>query len=309
MRIVSLLPSATDIVASLGLVESLVGRTHECDWPPEVREVPVMTRDELGTLTMGTREIHEAIKASVHTGSSIYSLEVEALNAAAPDLILTQELCEVCAVSYSKVAEAARLLEADVKVLSLEPRGIGDILDHIRLVAEMAGVPRRGERTVHELAERLDAVSERLRDKPRPTVASLEWLDPLFCGGHWVPEQVEAAGGHEVLGTAGKYSREVEWEAVMGGRPEYLVLMPCGHPIDRTEKDLSLLSERPAWSEVPAVKQDHVWSVDGPACFNRPGPRVVRGVEVLAGIFHGVCEFTSDEARQMNLSETRTHRG
>lgn len=158
-----------------------------------------------------------------------------------------------------------------------------------------------GERAVHQLAERLDAISERVRDKSRPIVASLEWLDPLFCGGHWVPEQVEAAGGNEVLGTAGQHTREVEWEAVTAGRPEYLVLMPCGHPIDRAEKDLGLLSERRAWSEIPAVKEDCVSAVDGPAYFNRPGPRVVRGVEVLAGVFHGVCEFTSDEARQMTV--------
>lgn len=299
MRIVSLLPSATDIVASLGLIDCLVGRTHECDWPPEVEGVPVLTRDELNTSSMGTREIHEAIETSVHSGSSIYALDVEALREAKPDLILTQELCEVCAVSYTEVAKAARLLDADVRVLSLEPRSIADIFNHIQLVADLTGMTERGERTNAELRGRLEKVAGAVQDRPRPTVASLEWIDPLFCAGHWVPEQVEAAGGRELIGVASEHSREVDWSSVVIARPECLLLMPCGHPIDRAEQDLPLLRSRPQWVDVPAVQREQVWAVNGPAYFNRPGPRVVRGVEVLASLLHGVGEALPTEARKL----------
>jgi iron complex transport system substrate-binding protein len=296
VRIVSLLPSATDIVAALGLTESLVGRTHECDWPSAVQSIPVMTRDELDTSTMPSCEIHEAIESSVHSGSSIYGLDIDALNAAKPDLILTQELCEVCAVSYSSVTEAARLLEGDTKILSLEPRSIQDILDHIQLVAQIAGVPERGERVVGELKERLLTIDSLVDGRPRPPVASLEWLDPLFCAGHWVPEQVERAGGREMLGHSGQHSHTVEWSEVLSARPEVLLLMPCGHELSRARRDLQLINNLPGWEELPAVRKNQVWAVNGPAYFNRPGPRVVKGVEVLAGVLHGVCELRPGEA-------------
>lgn len=299
MRIASLLPSATDIVAALDLTDELIGRTHECDWPPEVYSVPILTRDELATSSMATREIHEAIENSVHSGSSIYALDSEALRASKPDLILTQELCEVCAVSYTDVAKAARLLEADVKVLSLEPRRIEDILDHIQLVAEIAGVPERGESVISGLRRRLEIVEAAVSDRPRPSAACLEWLDPLFAGGHWVPEQVERAGGRELIGVAGEHSHEIEWSLVVEAAPEFLVLLPCGHSIERAEQDLALLEQRPGWKDIPAVKQGEIWAVDGPAYFNRPGPRVVRGVEVLAHVFHGVGAISQNEARKL----------
>lgn len=300
MRIASLLPSATDIVAWLGLTDNLVGRTHECDWPPEVQAVPVLTRDVLDTSSMGTREIHEAIETSVHSGSSIYKLDVEALREAEPDLILTQELCQVCAVSYTQVAKAARLLDADVKVLSLEPRGIADILSHVQLVANLAGVTERGDRIVGELRSRLEKITGAVQGRPRPSVASLEWLDPLFCAGHWVPEQVAAAGGRELLGVAGEHSREMDWSSVVAARPEFIFLMPCGHSMDRAAEDLPLLRGRSQWDDIPAVLSGRVWAVDGPAYFNRPGPRVVRGVEVLASVLHGVGSAMPSEARRLS---------
>ncbi len=294
-----MLPSATDIVSSLGLTEHLVGRTHECDWPPEVAGVRVLTRDELATTSMSTREIHEAIETSVHSGSSIYALDEGALKEAQPDLILTQELCEVCAVSYTTVAKAAHLLDGDVKVLSLEPRSIADIFAHIELVADVAGVATRGTRVVAELRDRLETVASAVGDRRRPAVASLEWLDPLFCAGHWVPEQVGWAGGRELVGVAGEHSREIEWSSVVTARPDVLVLMPCGHPIDRAAQDLALLAGRPHWDDVPAVRNGEVWAVDGPAYFNRPGPRVVRGVEVLASVLHGAGAVLATEARKL----------
>jgi iron complex transport system substrate-binding protein len=296
VRIVSLLPSATDIVVSLGLGKHLVGRTHECDWPEEITSVPVMTKDVLATSSMSTRDIHIAISESVHSGSSIYELDNEALRDAKPDLILTQELCSVCAVSYSEVSSAVRVIDADATVVSLEPTSIGEILETILTVGELAGAAEEAEDLVSDLRRRLDDVKRAVAGKPRPRVASIEWLDPLFSAGHWVPEQVAAAGGNERVGQAGAPSSQIEWEAVTTESPEVLVLMPCGHDIVRAKSDLRLLSEQPDWYELPAVQQGEVWAVDGPSYFNRPGPRVVSGVEVLAGIFHSACDFTEEEA-------------
>ncbi len=286
MRIVSLLPSATDIVCSLGLQDSLVGRTHECDWPPGIEQVPVMTSDALATHEMTSREIHDAIGGAVHSGSSIYHLDGDALEQAKPDLVITQELCEVCAVSYSEVKEAARLMDADTKIVSLEPRSIDDILGHVGLIGELTGHEESAKRVVDDARARLTQVREATKDLPRPRVVSIEWLDPIFAAGHWVPEQVEIAGGEELLGPRGAPSPEIPWDAVLQACPEVLVLMPCGMPIDRTLGEIEALTSRKGWSELPAVTADRVFVVDASAYFNRPGPRVVRGVEILAHLLH-----------------------
>lgn len=282
----SLLPSATDIVCALGLRDDLVGRTHECDWPPGVEEVPVMTSDTLATHEMTSREIHEAIGGAVHSGSSVYALDGDALERAKPDLVLTQELCDVCAVSYTEVTEAARLLEGDVRVVSLEPRGLDDVLGHLELVGELCGVPERAREVTAELRGRLDRLREATSDLDRPRTFCCEWLDPIFSAGHWVPEQVDVAGGEELLGPRGEPSREIDWDAVAEASPEVLVLMPCGMPIDRTLGELPCLTGRPGYDELPAVGNGRVWAVDGSSYFNRPGPRLVRGAEILCGLLH-----------------------
>lgn len=286
MRIVSLLPSATDIVCALGLRDALVGRTHECDWPPEVTDVPAMTRDTLATHEMSSGEIHEAIGGAVHSGSSVYALDGDALERAKPDLVLTQELCDVCAVSYTEVTDAARLLESDVRVVSLEPRSISDVLGHVELVGELCGVPQRAKEVTDELRERLGALRRVTGRRPRPRVFCCEWLDPIFSAGHWVPEQAEVAGGEEVLGPRGEPSREIPWDRVVETSPEALVLMPCGMPIDRTLAELGALTGRPGYDDLPAVRDGQVWAVDGSSFFNRPGPRLVRGAEILCGLLH-----------------------
>lgn len=286
MRIVSLLPSATDIVCALGLRDDLVGRTHECDWPPGVEEVPAMTSDNLATNEMTSGEIHEAIGGAVHSGSSVYALDDDALEQAKPDLVLTQELCDVCAVSYTEVTEAVRLLEGDVRVVSLEPRTISDVLGHVELVGELCGVPDRARDVADDLRERLGALLAATTGLGRPRVFCCEWLDPIFSAGHWVPQQVEIAGGEEVLGPRGEPSREVSWDDVTLESPEALVLMPCGMPIDRTLGELRTLKERPLFEELPAVRSGRVWAVDGSSFFNRPGPRLVRGAEILCGLLH-----------------------
>ncbi len=298
MRIVSLLPSATDIVCALGLNDCLVGRTHECDWPPGIEEVPVMTSDVLEVASMASREIDAAVGAAAHSGSSIYALDHDALAEAKPDLILTQELCEVCAVSYREVAVAARLLEAGPRIVSLEPRCIEDILDNVSFVGTLTGATEAAEGVVADARIRLEALRRATEARGALRAFCVEWLDPVYAAGHWVPEQVALAGGTEELAHAGRESRRIDWEEVLSYRPEAIVLMPCGMPIERTVAELEVLVSRPGWEELPAVIEGRVWAVDGPSYFNRPGPRVVRGAEILAALFHpGVGECQPREAR------------
>jgi iron complex transport system substrate-binding protein len=286
MRIVSLLPSATDIVASLGLTDQLVGRTHECDWPPGIEDVPVMTSDALRTHEMTSREIHDAIGGAVHSGSSIYVLDDDAMLAAKPDLVITQELCEVCAVSYKDVQQAARVMDADTQIVSLEPHSIDDILSHVELIGRLTGASERADEVVRDARVRLAALRSATAERPRPRVACIEWLDPIFAAGHWVPEQVERAGGDEVLGPRGVPSPEVPWQAVLDAQPEVVILMPCGMPIDRTLGELGTITSRDGWHDLPAVRDGRVFVVDASSFFNRPGPRVVRGAEIVAALLH-----------------------
>lgn len=285
MRIVSLLPSATDIVCMLGLRDSLAGRTHECDWPPGIEAVPAVTRSLLDHAGRTSREIDAAVGGRAHSGSSIYALDGEALREARPDLILTQELCEVCAVSYREVARAARLLDAGPRVVSLEPRTIEDICENVLLVGGLTGAERAAEAVVGDARRRLARLRAATAGRPPVRCVCIEWLDPVYAAGHWVPEQVAAAGGADPLARPGEPSRRVGWEDVVRCRPEALVLMPCGFGIERT------LEEAP-----PEMRAGRVWAVDGPSHFNRPGPRVVRGAEVLAALLHGIGDASPEEA-------------
>lgn len=307
MRIVSLLPSATDIVAALGLTDQLVGRTHECDWPAGIEDVPVMTSDALRTHEMTSREIHDAIGGAVHSGSSIYHLDDDAFELAKPDLVITQELCEVCAVSYRDVQQAARLLDAETRIASLEPHSIDDILSHVELIGRLTGAEQRARAVVDDARSRLERLRSAVGDRPRPRVASIEWLDPIFAAGHWVPEQIEWAGGEEVLGPRGDPSPEVPWRSVIEAQPDVIVVMPCGMPIDRTLTELQAITSRPGWDELPAVREGRVFVVDASSFFNRPGPRVVRGAEIVFALLHPDADPvaaapTSDEARRIDAA-------
>ncbi|MFF8732637.1 cobalamin-binding protein [Streptomyces sp. NPDC015171] len=289
MRIVSLLPAATDIVAELGLSARLVGRTHECDWPPRaVTSVPVVTGADLDQDALTSREISDAVGGSAHSGSSLYTLDTEALAALRPDVVLTQDLCDVCAVSYERVSRAVRLLDADTRVVSLEPRTLDDVLDCLVTVGELLGVRERAERRRAELRDRLDRVRAAVAGRDRPRVVAIEWLDPLWPAGHWVPEQITAAGGEPLLAAPGEHTEPMTWEAVRAARPDAVLVLPCGFPPERTLREAGLLTRLPGWAELPAVRSDRVVVLDGPSFFNRPGPRVVRGAEVLAQVLHGV---------------------
>jgi len=297
VRIVSLLPAATDLVVTLGLAGDLVGRTHECDWPPgELDHAAVVTRTTLAD-GLTSREISAAVAADrAHAGSSLYPLDEAALAALDPDLILTQELCDVCAVSYGQVAAAVRVADTGPRLVSLEPATLAEVLGTLTTLGSLTDRSAQAAAALAAAERRLAAVARAVAGRPRPRVVVLEWLDPVWPVGHWVPDQVAAAGGTEVLGVAGAHTDPVGWAAVVEAAPDVLVLAPCGFPPERTLAELPALTARPGWPSLPAVQSGRVWVVDGPAYFNRPGPRVVRGVEVLAHVLHGIGTVAPAEA-------------
>jgi iron complex transport system substrate-binding protein len=286
VRVVSLLPAATDIVAALGAGDRLVGRTHECDWPPEVvRDVPVVTGTSIPP-RLTSREISAAVGAGqAHQGSALYQLDPATLAAAAPDVVLTQDLCAACAVSYRRVNEAVRVMELETVVLSLEARTIDGILASVGAVADLLGVGDRGDLLRADLRRRLDRLPGPSADGP--SVLFVEWLDPLMPGGHWVPEQIALAGGRSVPLGPGAHSTPRHWADLRDLAPEVVVLGPCGFTPEQTRAELGTLTGLPGWAGLPAVRSGQVWVVDGPAYFNRPGPRVVDGAEILAAVLAG----------------------
>jgi iron complex transport system substrate-binding protein len=274
VRIVSLLPAATDIVAQLGAIDQLVGRTHECDWPAgEIDAIPVVTHSSLPD-GLTSREINARTS---HAGSSIYSLDHAAIEALQPDLILTQDLCEVCAVSYRTVNEAVRVMDLDTKVVSLQPTTIGGILTAVETVADLVGVP--AERVVDDARRRLAALPG--PDEKGPRVLFVEWLDPLMPGGHWVPEQITYAGGRSLLTAPGQHSTPHTRETIVDLNPDVILVGPCGYTVEQTHAEVGTLAELPGWDGLNAVRHGRVHVVDGPAYFNRPGPRVVEGAEQI----------------------------
>lgn len=290
MRIVSLLPSATEIVCAIGLGDELVGVTHECDFPPEAVGKPVVTRSLHDLTASSSRDIHRLVEASVHGGSSLYALDEEALAAARPDLIVTQELCRVCAVSYREVNEVARAIDANITVVSLEPSSIEGIFNTITTVGAMAEAEDAAIDLVESLRERLGAVEAHVqarRDAGRrpPRVVGLEWLDPPFATGHWVPEQIRRAGGWDLLGADGDRSSQTTWDAIGDVDPEMLLLMPCGFHLAETVAEWTRTIRPPGYTELAAVQRDQIFALDGSAYFSRPGPRVIDGIELLAEVF------------------------
>ena len=285
MRICSLLPSATEIVCQLGLGDHLVAVTHECDYPPQILGLPQITRNTIDQSGASSREIHHHITEALHQGSSIYDLDQALLEALHPDLVLTQELCDVCAVSYQSVQKAIRLLDGQTKILSLEPTNLNEILQSIHHVGQMTGAGTKAGQVVKDLQQRLTAIADAAAAAPsRPRVLGLEWLDPPFVGGHWVPEMIKVAAGADGLGTAGVPSFETSWSRITEYDPQIVILMPCGFDLEQTlrEKDRADLSEH--WNSLQAVRSGQVYAVDGSAYFNRPGPRIVDGLQILAEI-------------------------
>jgi iron complex transport system substrate-binding protein len=287
MRIVSLLPSATEIVCELGLGDHLVGVTHECDYPPFVRTLPKVTRT-LIPHDASSRDIDALVRERLKTQRALYTLDLPTLEKLRPELIVTQALCDVCAVAETEVNAAACRLPGRPKVVNLEPTNLLAVFECLLQVGDAAGVPSQASDAVARLRARVEAVEKRSRAiANRPRVVLLEWIDPPFCCGHWSPELVRLAGGIEGIGQDGQPSRPIRWEEVLAWQPEVMVIACCGFSAQRTKQDVPLLSSYPGWRDLPCVRTARVYLVDGSAYFSRPGPRLVDSLEILAHALHG----------------------
>lgn len=286
MRIVSLLPSATEIVCQLGLGDDLVGVTHECDYPPFVQSLPKVTRT-LIPHDATSHEIDRLVRERLKSQKALYSLDMPTLERLQPDLLVTQALCDVCAVAEEEVTAAACSLPGHPKVINLEPMRLAEVFDCIRLVGDAAGISDRANEVIAQLQARVDRVAERNRElKHRPRVVLLEWIDPPFCSGHWSPELVRIAGGIEGIGREGERSRTTAWEEILKFDPEFLIVACCGFNVERTLLDIPLLKGYPGFADLTCVRQRNVFAIDGNAYFSRSGPRLVDSVELLAHTLH-----------------------
>jgi iron complex transport system substrate-binding protein len=285
MRVASLLPSATELLFAIGAGDSVVGVTHECDWPPEARSLPVLTASLFDHAASSSGEIDRHIRSAVHQGSGIYALDAARLAELKPDLIVTQELCEVCAVSYRQVESAVRELPGEVPILSLEPNSLDDIMETAEVLGRATLHEEGAARLVASMRERIAAVGALPPvEGERPGVACIEWTDPLMAGGHWVPEMVRIAGGDDELGAEGSPSEQVDWSDVVEADPDAMVLMPCGYRLERSLASAPEVTQRPFFPDLPCARSGRVAAVDGSGYFNRPGPRIVVGLELLAAI-------------------------
>ena len=285
-RIVSLLPSATEIICALGLEDRLVGVTHECDYPASARTLPKVTHTLIPT-DASSAEIDALVRDKLGAQSALYTLDMEMMERLAPDLIVTQALCDVCAVAESEVRAAACTLPGSPDVLNLEPETLDEVLECVQLVGEKTGIPDRARAVVEKLRQRVEAVVAAVRPAPtRPRVALLEWVDPPFSTGHWNPELIRLAGGMDGLGREGQKSVRLEWEQVTDWAPEVVLISCCGFTAERTLEELHLLQRVAGWDHVPAVREGRVYVTDGASYFSRPGPRLVDSLELLAHVIH-----------------------
>jgi iron complex transport system substrate-binding protein len=287
-RIVTTLPSATEIVALLGLEDKLVGITHECDYPPEVRSKPVVMRSVFDSTKMTSRAIDDAVLDRVTKGESVYAIDEQLLKSLAPDLIITQELCEVCATPLREVAKTIATLDPKPKILSLTPHNLEEVLADVLRVGRATGKLDHAKDIVLKLQERVNLVREACSDPlvTRPTVFCMEWLDPVYCSGHWMPELVDYAGGKEVLGRFGEPSTVVDWDDVLEADPEVIFVTVCGYDVKRTLTEISTLTQKLGWYELQAMKESKVFVLDSPAYYSRSGPRLVDGLEIMAYLMH-----------------------
>ncbi|HEY7424487.1 MAG TPA: cobalamin-binding protein [Gemmataceae bacterium] len=287
MRIVSLLPAATEIVDALGMMDHVVGVSHECNYPESARMKPRVTGCEIHGDHVSSREIDQWVSRKLSRGEDLFTLDEAKLRELRPELILTQRLCDVCAPAYGSVAALARTLPGPPQVLNLEPNSLDDIFQNIQLVADTLGVSETGVRLIQSLRSRVTYVKHRVEDAVHvPRVAVIEWLDPVFCSGHWTPELVDIAGGEEVLGLRGRDSVRKTWAEVRAAQPEILVIACCGQSAARALQDWDRLKGLPDIRALPAVRSDSVYVADGNAYFSRPGPRVVDALEILAEVIH-----------------------
>ncbi len=286
-RVISLIASATEIVCALGFEDCMVGRSHECDYPPTVEKLPVCSSSKVD-VDGSSRAIDDQVRSIVADALSVYRVDGRLLDELSPTVIVTQTQCEVCAVSLKDVEEAVcELVSSEPRIVSLAPMDLGDVFTDIGTVAATLGRPERAERLTAGLTARLDAIRERSSGlAERPKIACIEWIDPLMHAENWVPELVEIAGGSVMLGEAGRHSGYFEFEKMMEVDPDVIAVMPCGFDIPRTAAEMPPLAARPGWSDLSAVKNGRVFLTDGNQYFNRPGPRVVESAEILAELLH-----------------------
>ncbi len=286
-RIVSLIASATEIVCALGFQQELVGRSHECDFPASVERLPVCTEPKFN-LRGTSAEIDQRVKALLQEGLSVYRVDADRLRQLQPDIIITQTQCEVCAVSLRDVeAAVCQWLDSRPRIVSLAPNALADVWEDIRRVAEALCVPERGAQLIERLQQRMTAIADRARTLPqRPTVACIEWIEPLMSAGNWMPELVAMAGGVHLFATAGKHAPYLNWDDLCAQDPEVILVLPCGWEMGRSRQEMPALARKPEWAALRAVQSGRVYLADGNQYFNRPGPRLVESLEILAEVLH-----------------------
>ncbi len=290
LRIVSLLPSATEIVCALGLGDRLVGRSHECDFPPTVTALPILTEPRL-SVDGDSSAIHAGVGRALADGISVYRVDADLLRALRPTHVVTQVQCDVCAVSLADVEAAIAGSRGEIrpKLVALNPASIGDVYNDIRNTAEAVGRSQAGSTLVHTMESRIREVESRVLGARRPRVATIEWLSPLMAAGNWMPELVARAGGENLFGEEGKHSPWLEWSEIAAADPDVIVIMPCGFSMSRALADLHFLADLSGWCDMRAVRENRVYVTDGNQYFNRPGPRLAESAEILGEILHPSC--------------------
>ena len=293
LRIVSFLPSATEMACALGLQDHLVGITHECDYPPEIRRKPIVVRPSIPLQHMSPSEIDAAVSSRIRSGQSLYAVDEQLLRELTPTLILTQELCQVCAPSGNEISHALKLLPSKPQILWFTPKSLAGIEDNLRELGQATGRSEQAEDLIQSGRARLERVAAVTRaTSVRPRVFFVEWVEPVYCSGHWVPEMVDLAGGIDALSRRGADSVRVTWREVLNWAPEVLIVSPCGFNLANAEQQAQKLSTLAGWPDLPAVQQNRVYAVDANSYFARPGPRVVDGVELLGHLIHPeVCAW------------------
>jgi iron complex transport system substrate-binding protein len=286
-RIVSFLPSATEMICALGLGDRLLGVTHECNYPPEIAGKPIVVRNVLPIESMSQSEIDSAVTQRLRNGLSLYQVDETLMQEIAPDLILTQDLCQVCAPSGNEVSQLLKVLPSKPQILWLTPKSLEQIFDNLHDLGEATGRLQMAETLIAEGRARLEKIGATTRAASyRPRVFCMEWIDPVYCCGHWVPEMVRIAGGIDKLGREGNDSVRIPWKDVLEWKPEVLIVMPCGFGLEKAAVQARHLSTYPGWADLPAVRDSRVYAVDANSYFARPGPRVVEGTELLAHLLH-----------------------